>query len=108
MFGDNGFISNLVNKMHEFAEPGSLFSSNPDWPNLWILVLGFAVVVWAIYHELTHDVREEEDREKEFDQGAGIIEGPFTECGCESHHVHERNGEEGCPECNSSGKGNKK
>ena len=37
---------------------------------------------------------------KEYDKDAGIIEGPFEDCDCPSHHQHGRRGCQGCPICN--------
>lgn len=32
----------------------------------------------------------------------GIIEGPFQDCDCPSHHQHGESGAHGCPVCNPS------
>lgn len=35
----------------------------------------------------------------EYDPGAGIVQGPFNGCGCQSHHHHGPHGAAGCPVC---------
>lgn len=36
---------------------------------------------------------------EKYDRDAGIIQGPFEDCDCPSHHQHGARGLEGCPEC---------
>lgn len=36
----------------------------------------------------------------EYDSNAGIIQGPFADCDCPSHHQHGAHGPAGCPVCN--------
>ena len=38
--------------------------------------------------------------EKQYDEGSGIVQGPFKECACPSHHEHGERGADGCPVCN--------
>lgn len=34
-----------------------------------------------------------------YDPDSGIIDGPFEDCGCRSHHQHGARGMMGCPVC---------